>query len=660
MSKKFKLGLTSALIAGSSVAAYQLAKKRQTNETKNADAKKAEAKRLAEYRNTERGLDGRNSKGIYYTSGNYEAFVTPEKPKGIEEKHAYLVGSGLASLAAACFLVRDAQMPGENIHILEAMDIAGGACDGILDSTRGYIMRGGREMENHFECLWDLFRSVPSLEKPGLSVLDEFYRLNKEDPNYSLCRATENRGQDAHTDGKFKLSQEGVMQIMKLFFTKAEDLYDKRIDEVFDDEVFNSNFWLYWRTMFAFENWHSALEMKLYFQRFIHHIAGLPDFSALKFTRYNQYESLILPMQKYLEDHGVTFQFNTKVTNVVFKFENGQKIASRIECLVNDEAQSIELTTDDYVFVTNGSCTESTIYGSQDQVPTGDAEIRESGCWQLWKNIAKQDPSFGHPEKFCSDISKTNWESATITLKDDRIIPYITNICKRDPRTGKVVTGGIVSCKDSSWLLSWTINRQGQFKDQPKDEVCVWVYGLFTDVKGDYIQKPMKECTGKEITEEWLYHLGVPIEMINELATNHAVCVPTMMPYITAFFMPRAKGDRPDVIPDGCVNFAFLGQFAQTPRDTIFTTEYSVRTAMEAVYGLFAIERGVPEVWGSVYDVRALLNSSVRLMDGKSPLDIELPFGLDALKKPIIKKVQGTILEDLFLKYGVLRKDMLE
>ncbi|MFR9098556.1 MAG: oleate hydratase [Anaerostipes hadrus] len=43
--------------------------------------------------------------------------------------------------------------------------------------------------------------------------------------------------------------------------------------------------------------------------------------------------------------------------------------------------------------------------------------------------------------------------------------------------------------------------------------------------------------------------------------------------------MPRTAGDRPDVIPDGCVNFAFLGQFAETPRDTIFTTEYSVRTA---------------------------------------------------------------------------------
>ena len=167
-------------------------------------------------------------------------------------------------------------------------------------------------------------------------------------------------------------------------------------------------------------------------------------------------------------------------------------------------------------------------------------------------------------------LQKTNWESATITTLDDKIIPYITNICKRDPRSGKVVTGGIVSCQDSKWLLSWTINRQGQFKDQDKEKVCVWVYGLFTDVPGDYIKKPMKECTGKEITEEWLYHLGVPTDKIEELAENSAVCVPTMMPYITAFFMPRTKGDRPDVIPDGCVNFAFLGQFAETPRDTVF------------------------------------------------------------------------------------------
>ena len=150
----------------------------------------------------------------------------------MDEKNAYIVGSGLASLAAACFLVRDGQMPGSHIHILEAMDIAGGACDGIFDPARGYVMRGGREMENHFECLWDLFRSIPSLEVPGASVLDEYYWLNKEDPNYSLCRATKDCGQDAHTDGKFNLSQKGCMEIMKLFMTKDEDLYDKTIEDV--------------------------------------------------------------------------------------------------------------------------------------------------------------------------------------------------------------------------------------------------------------------------------------------------------------------------------------------------------------------------------------------------------------------------------------------
>ena len=80
---------------------------------------------------------------------------------------------------------------------------------------------------------------------------------------------------------------------------------------------------------------------------------------------------------------------------------------------------------------------------------------------------------------------------------------------------------------------------------------------------------------------EWLYHMGVPEEEIAELAAHSANTVPCMMPYITAFFLPRAAGDRPRVVPDGAVNFAFLGQFAETERDTIFTTEYSMRTGME-------------------------------------------------------------------------------
>ena len=590
---------------------------------------------------------------MYYSSGNYEAFATPRKPEGVDHKSAYIVGSGLASLTAACYLVRDGRMKGEHIHVFEKDPVSGGACDGRKYDV-GYMMRGGREMDNHFEVMWDILRSIPSLETEGASVLDEYYWLNKEDPNYSLCRATVDRGQDAHTDGKFAISDKGAMEIMHLFFTPDEELYDKRITDVFDDEVFSSNFWMYWRTMFAFENWHSALEMKLYIKRFIHHIGGLPDFKALRFTRYNQYESIILPMETYLKSHGVQFHYNTKVTDVRFNVQNGRKQAASITVEHDGQSDVIDLTENDLLFITNGGCVESSTYGSQNEPAAFDPSMKPGNGWDLWKKIAAQDESFGHPEKFCYDPEQSNWMSATVTTLDDRIPKYIEKICKRDPFSGHTVTGGIVTVKDSSWLMSWTLNRQQQFRDQPKNQLCVWVYGLFSDKPGDYVKKPMRDCTGKEICMEWLYHIGVPVDEIDEMAEHSANTVPVMMPYITAFFMPRRAGDRPDVVPQGAVNFAFLGQFAEVPRDTIFTTEYSMRTAMVAVYTLLNIDRGVPEVWGSTYDIRDLLNSTVKLRDGKKITDMELPLVERLALKEVLKKIAGTDIEKLLKEYHVI------
>lgn len=591
---------------------------------------------------------------MYYSNGNYEAFARPLKPKNVDKKSAYLVGSGLAALSAACFLVRDGQMKGEHIHILEELKLPGGACDGIYDPLKGFVIRGGREMENHFECLWDLFRSIPSIETEGVSVLDEYYWLNKRDPNYSLMRASVNRGQDAHTDGKFALSDKAAMELVKLFMTKDEDLYDKTMDDFFDEEFYKSNFWLYWQTMFAFEKWHSALEMKLYIQRFIHHIGGLPDFSALKFTKYNQYESLILPMVKYLEAHNVQFQYDTKVTNVLFDISGGKKVARQITCLHNGVSETIDLVADDLVFVTNGSCTENSTLGDDNHAPVMNTKPGDGGCWELWKKIAAQDPSFGRPEKFCSNLNATNWESATVTTLDEKIPAYVRKMCKRDPFSGKVVTGGIITVKDSNWLMSYTFNRQPHFKEQPRDQLVGWIYGLYTDVPGNYVKKPMRECTGIEICEEWLYHMGVPEDQIPDMAKHSAHTIPCMMPYITAFFMPRTKGDRPKVVPEGCVNFAFIGQFADTVRDTVFTTEYSVRTAMEAVYTLLDIDRGVPEVFNSCYDIRVLLDSTSKMMDGKTLSDIKLPFLAELVGKQALKKASGTIIEELLERYHLI------
>ena len=300
---------------------------------------------------------------MYYSNGNYEAFARPRKPAGADQKSAYLIGSGLASLAAATFLVRDAQVKGENIHIFEQLDLAGGSMDGIWNEQKGYIIRGGREMETHFETLWDLFRSIPSLQTEGASVLDEFYWLNKEDPSFSKTRVILNRGERLATDGQLTLSPKAIEELLKLVLTPEEELNDVQIDQVFSKEFFDSNFWLYWATMFAFETWASAMEMRRYLLRFIHHVSSLADMSSLRFTQYNQYESLIKPLVKYLEGYGVHIHYNAQVKNVLVSNIGQKKVATEIELTVDGKDERIPLTEDDLVFVTNGSITESSTYG---------------------------------------------------------------------------------------------------------------------------------------------------------------------------------------------------------------------------------------------------------------------------------------------------------
>ena len=591
---------------------------------------------------------------MYYSNGNYEAFARPKKPKDVDNKSAYLVGSGLASLAAASFLIRDGQMQGANIHILEELPKPGGSLDGADIPMKGYVVRGGREMENHFECLWDLFRSIPSLEIDNASVLDEFYWLNKEDPNYSRCRVIEHRGEELSTDGDFTLTKQAIKEILDLCLMNEDDLNDVTITDVFSEDFFNSNFWIYWKTMFAFEPWHSAMEMRRYLMRFVHHIGGLADFSALKFTKYNQYESLVLPIVHYLQLHGVQFEYDVKVENIKVDVTTSQKIAREIIIKRQGQDDIITLTPNDLVFVTNGSITESSTYGDNETPASPTHE--PGGSWQLWQNLAHQSPEFGNPEKFFKDIPQKSWfVSATSTTNNKTIIDAIEHLCKRDPLAGKTVTGGIITVNDSSWQMSFTVNRQQQFKGQPKDEVTSWIYALYSDVDGDYIKKPITECSGQEICQEWLYHMGVPVEEIEDLAKNQSNTIPVYMPYITAYFMPRAQGDRPLVVPHQSCNLAFIGNFAETERDTVFTTEYSVRTAMEAVYQLLDIDRGVPEVVGTPFDIRVLMDAVYQLNDRQ---DLQAITEHNPIQKlalsGFLKKIKGTYVETLLKDHHLL------
>ncbi len=584
---------------------------------------------------------------MYYSNGNYEAFADAKKPAGVDKKSAYIIGSGLAGLSAAVFLVRDAQMKGENIHILEELPVAGGSLDGAKRPNAGFVVRGGREMENHFECLWDMYRSIPSLEIPGASYLDEYYWLDKEDPNSSNCRLIYNRGDRLPSDGQYGLGK-CANEIVKLIMTPEKELQGETIEEFFSDDFFKTNFWTYWATMFAFEKWHSAAEMRRYAMRFIHHIDGLPDFTALKFNKYNQYESMVKPLLAYLKDHGVQFEYDCHVDNVVVDHEGKQKVAKKIVMTKNGEQSDIDLTPDDIVFVTNGSITESSTYG--DQNTPAPITHDKGSSWKLWENLAKQDPDFGHPDVFCENLPERSWfVSATATLENKKIAPYFERLTKRSLYDGKVNTGGIITVVDSNWELSFTIHRQPHFKSQNPDQIVVWIYALYSDTEGNYIKKRVVDCTGKEIAEEMLYHLGVPESQISELASEENMnTVPVYMPYITSYFMPRHDGDRPDVVPEGSVNIAFIGNFAESPtRDTVFTTEYSVRTAMEAVYTLLNVDRGVPEVFDSIYDIRQLLRAMYYMSDKKKLVDQKMPLPEKLALKTGMKKIKRTWVEEL-------------
>ena len=532
---------------------------------------------------------------------NYQRINT-RKPEGIENKRAFLIGSGIASLAAAEYLMRDGHMDGSQITIFEQDSLSGGAMDGAGNPEEGFVARGGREMEAHYECLWDLFREVPSLEEEGRSVLDEFRELNEVDPNFSNVRVIHNRG-EKHRRTDLGLHEKNTHELSKLLLTKEEDLGDKTVEEYLDASFFETDMWLYWRSMFAFEPWHSVVEMRRYMQRFIHLMPGMSTMRDLLFTKYNQYDSLILPLKKLLESKGVNFVFNTTVNDMEIDAADGKKTVTALHLTKDGKEETLKTTADDLVFFTNGSMTENSTLGNMETAPVLDTS--EGAVWRLWKKVAAKDEAFGKPEVFCSDIDKTKWESFTITAKGSKVRKLLESFAEREFKPHRTATGGIITVRDSSWLLSVTVNRQPQFKNQPADTTVAWAYALYPDNKGDFIDKKMSACTGRELLQELLYHFGVDEDEM-QAYVDECIVIPAIMPYITSQFMPRIQGDRPEVLPKGSVNLAFLGQFCEIKDDCVFTVEYSVRSAITAVYGFLNLEKPVPEIYPSRYNIRAL------------------------------------------------------
>jgi oleate hydratase len=513
-----------------------------------------------------------------------------------KDSQVYLVGGGIASLSAAAFLIRDTGRSGETIHILEQLTLAGGSMDGGPAAGGGFVTRGGRMFEEeHYVCLWDLLADIPSLEDPDVSVRAEFLSFNQDHPTLARARILLADGSTADASD-LGLDTHARVAMAHLLSSPEYLIGTRRIDDYFNDAFFASNFWCLWRTTFAFQTWHSAIELKRYFLCFIQEFDRIHTLAGVRRSKYNQYDSVIRPIQRWLQNQGVQTHYGVTVTDIDFD-EAGARRASRLQ-LVNDNGnpQTIGLAEDDYVFVTLGSMTSDTSYGDDTTAPELIRDKRD-GAWRLWDTIAPKAGDFGRPNTFTGNIEQTKWESFTLTMTGRMLLDRI------EQRTGNVAgEGALMTWKDSGWLLSIVIPAQPHFAEQPLDSYTLWGYGLFGDRPGDYVATTLDDAAGTEILDELLGHLGVDDIADEVRATTQVTTV--QMPYIDSQFQPRVVEDRPLVVPDGAENYAFLGQFVEIPEGVVFTVEYSVRGAMMAVHHHFEVDRPIPAMYRGLADVK--------------------------------------------------------
>ncbi len=521
-----------------------------------------------------------------------------------EDCKFYLVGGGIASLAAAAFLIRDGHVRGCAITICEALDKPGGSLDGSGSAQEGYVVRGGRMLESKYLCTYDLFSSIPTLDG-GKSVTQEIFDWNETIRTSSKSRLVrDGKREDSPAYG---LDEKDLLTLGRLSIEPELMLGNSRIADHFDASFFETNFWLMWCTTFAFQPWHSAAEFRRYLLRFAHMSAGFNQLHGIMRTVYNQYDSMIRPLRRWLDEHGVVFQPNTRVIDLAFDETGAENRVQSIVCECEHQRERIFIGPADKVIVTLGSMTAGSSLGGTDH-PAVLNSVDSTGAWALWKTIAAGRPEFGHPSVFADHIDESKWLSFTVTLHDPTLFRLIRDL------TGNVPgEGGLVTFPQSSWLASIVLPQQPHFIDQPADVQVLWGYGLSVDQPGDFVNKPMSACTGREILTEILGHLRIESEAAHIL--SHADCIPCLMPFITSQFLRRSKGDRPDVVPKGWRNLAFIGQFCELPNDVVFTVEYSVRSAQNAVYALLGLDLAAPAVYKGQHDPRVVYDAFSALRD---------------------------------------------
>jgi oleate hydratase len=530
-------------------------------------------------------------------------------------RKAYLIGAGIGSLSAAVYLIRDGHWDGSQITILglethganDGNTVAAYESEyghGRLANNAGYLNRGGRMLnEETYENLWDILSTIPSLTSPGKSVTREILDFDHAHPTHDIGRLMDARGPrtrgDADDYGHMQFDNADRMLLTKLMTlpeSKEARLDNVSIEQWFasSPHFFETNFWRMWETTFAFLRNNSAMELRRYMNRMILEFSRINTLEGVTRTPYNQYESIISPMRAWLEDKGVTFVNNRKVTEFVFADDDRLRDEIRVVGLkyeaVDDDNRpgEIEVVDGDLVFCTNGSITDSTSLGDLDTAIVEDTRYAPSAA--LWKQATEHAYGLGNPDAFFGDRTQSEWTSFSVTTNNHLLVNEIAAITRQLP--GNALNTFV----DSNATISLVIHHQPHFAAQQPNETVFWGYALYPRRTGDYVTKPFIEMTGREMLTEVLGQLdhvdtrAVKISAKSDEIWDSIVnVVPAHMPYASALFARRAKGDRPDVVPVNSKNLAFISQFVEMEFDMVFTEQYSVRAAQIAVYHFLGI-----------------------------------------------------------------------
>lgn len=498
---------------------------------------------------------------------------------------AYLIGGGIGNLAAAAFMIRDGNLNGKDICILEAGHVTGGSLDAAGNAERGYSLRGGRMFTfDNYECTWDLFKTIPSLREPGKSVFEETVDFNERHISHSQARLV-NAQRAKVPVASMGFSMHDRVELLKLANASEKELADSCITDWLSPSFFHTEFWAMWATTFAFQPWHSAVEFKRYLHRFMMEFSRIETLGGVKRTVFNQYDSMVLPLQHWLDEQGVQFVTGCKVTHVDTRLDAGQIVVTGLQCERQGRTEHIAVDDGALVFLQNGSMTDASSIGTQTSAPAKLGKAESEG-WTLWEQLATEHIDLGNPAAFNRHIAQSTWQSFTVTLSNPDFIDAMIRFSGNQPGTG-----GLVTFTNAKWLMSIVIPFQPYFADQPDNVQVFWGYALFPDRIGNYVAKSMEDCSGEEILTELCGHLRFDKDLV-----RGAICIPCRMPYITSMFMPRLTADRPLPVPANAKNLAFVSQFVEIPDDVVFTVEYSVRAAQMAVYQLLDIRRPVPPI----------------------------------------------------------------